>query len=393
MERAIEARDQQMSSLLVLILRILFGLWRRPGVVSDPLLVAATKAATLYELDVAMARARAIESSYFTSIAREEFGVEYTPEDRQTDFIYPRNADPLEVYDRVIEEFRWHAYGRPDDDEQFTFEGLWDALGPETAEKVIEDWQTTDDEDTGLVLESEEQALRIEYAYQQMERRAGALVDGDIQRAAGDESGQLMGKKGVWIGYRRVIRPERSRTGTCGLCIAASTRVYQVKELAPIHANCKCTSVPMTSDMDPADTLNRSDIEDILTEDEEGNVRVLQFGRQELDDLYEAAGDSTAAAALKRVRVFLTTHGELGPVLSRTEPGTDRLSEWRETGLNQTQRHWENTRVWAEAKKALVEAAIQRGETGPRTAPYAQAIRQFDSLIARMEENLRNRRR
>lgn len=40
------------------------------------------------------------------------------------------------------------------------------------------------------------------------------------------------------IGYRRVIHPELSRGGTCGMCIAASDRLYKIGTLMPIHAHC-----------------------------------------------------------------------------------------------------------------------------------------------------------
>lgn len=94
------------------------------------------------------------------------------------------------------------------------------------------------------------------------------------------------------IGYRRVIHPELSRTGTCGMCIAASDRMYHVAQLLPIHANCKCTIAAVTEDYDPADDLNTVD----------------------LNALYKAAG-GTSVAHLKRTRYQVDEHGELGPTL------------------------------------------------------------------------------
>lgn len=90
---------------------------------------------------------------------------------------------------------------------------------------------------------------------------------------------------------RRVIHPELSKSGTCGLCIAASTRTYVVDELMPIHVPfCKCTSVPVDGPDDPGATLNEKD----------------------LQGLYAAAG-GTSAAKLKRIR--MRQHGEYGPTL------------------------------------------------------------------------------
>jgi hypothetical protein len=106
------------------------------------------------------------------------------------------------------------------------------------------------------------------------------------------------------IGYRRVIHPERSRGGTCGMCIAASDRIYHVAQLMPIHANCKCTIAAVTEDFDPADDLNAVD----------------------LSQLYKEGG-GTSVAHLKRTRYQIDEHGELGPVLvpqSKYKPRTQK---------------------------------------------------------------------
>lgn len=107
-----------------------------------------------------------------------------------------------------------------------------------------------------------------------------------------DYVGKPGGRATKVIGYRRVIHPELSRTGTCGMCIAASDRIYHVAQLLPIHANCKCTIAAVTTDFDPADDLNAID----------------------LNALYKAAG-GTSVAHLKRTRYQVDEHGELGPTL------------------------------------------------------------------------------
>lgn len=94
------------------------------------------------------------------------------------------------------------------------------------------------------------------------------------------------------IGYRRVIHPELSRTGVCGLCIAAADQIYKVEQLRAIHANCQCTVAVVTEDRDPADDVNNAD----------------------LGALYELAG-GTEGPQLKRIRFQIDDHGELGPVL------------------------------------------------------------------------------
>lgn len=104
-------------------------------------------------------------------------------------------------------------------------------------------------------------------------------------------------------GWRRVIHPELSKGGVCGLCIAASQRVYSGSRLMPIHDRCVCEPMPIINDVDPGDVLNKSDLE----------------------KLYETAG-STKAGDLKRTRYQVDQHGELGPVLvpARRDGGSYR---------------------------------------------------------------------
>lgn len=122
-------------------------------------------------------------------------------------------------------------------------------------------------------------------------QRAKAIADTDVALAARAQSHKFMVVKNV-SGYRRIIHPELSAGGTCGLCIAASTRFYHRADLMPLHGNCKCTTLPIINSIDPGHTLNRDD----------------------LNALYAQAG-STNAAKLKRVRYQLHDNGELGPVL------------------------------------------------------------------------------
>lgn len=109
--------------------------------------------------------------------------------------------------------------------------------------------------------------------------------------------------KGLVTGWRRVIHPELSISGSCGLCIAASDRVYKVGNLMPIHQRCNCIPVPILNRKDPGSILNDGD----------------------LARLYSDAG-STNAADLKRTRYVVNEHGELGPVLSgkKIRPDTQK---------------------------------------------------------------------
>lgn len=122
-------------------------------------------------------------------------------------------------------------------------------------------------------------------------QRAQVMAQTDVQLAARAQSHKFMVVKHV-SGFRRVVHPEMSRGGSCGLCIGASTRIYHRADLMPLHARCACTTMPILNDIDPGGAINTSD----------------------LNALYKQAG-STAADKLKRVRYDIHHDGEIGPVL------------------------------------------------------------------------------
>lgn len=92
--------------------------------------------------------------------------------------------------------------------------------------------------------------------------------------------------------FRRVIRPELSAGGACGLCIVASDQIYSFEDLMPLHDRCKCVVMPIVGDEDPGIRINTDDL-----------------GR-----FYTDAG-TTASAGLKRTRYRVEEHSELGPLL------------------------------------------------------------------------------
>ena len=128
--------------------------------------------------------------------------------------------------------------------------------------------------------------------------RAAVIAEMDLALAARDTAHDLLSQTDGVTGYRRVIHPElnRQRAGghaVCGLCIAASDRIYRRAELLPLHERCYCEVAPIVAGQpDPGSSVNE----------------------ETFAQLYEAAG-STAAAALKRTRWVVQQHGELGPVL------------------------------------------------------------------------------
>lgn len=126
--------------------------------------------------------------------------------------------------------------------------------------------------------------------------RAEVMADTDITLADIHQAARTIetrGKSARIDGFRRVIHPELSRTGTCGLCIIASDRIYRVQDLLPIHGRCRCEAVPIVNGVDPGRNLNKADI----------------------GVIYKAAG-ATTARKLKETRFVVNDHGELGPTLS-----------------------------------------------------------------------------
>jgi hypothetical protein len=128
-------------------------------------------------------------------------------------------------------------------------------------------------------------------ARRRVEQRMRAQVSTDTSLAMRGQARKLFDARRI-TGYRRVIHPELSKSGTCGLCIAASDRIYSRSDLLPIHAHCECEVMPVVGDQDPGRSLNRDD----------------------LDQLYAAAG-STGRQDLSHVRYVVHHNGEVGPVL------------------------------------------------------------------------------
>jgi hypothetical protein len=138
---------------------------------------------------------------------------------------------------------------------------------------------------------SPDQALKL--AIQRAER----IAEMDIALAVREQSRQVLIKSKA-TGYRRVLHPEKSEDGfSCGLCVVAADRIYKVRELLPLHDGCNCTISPILNGVDPGKQLNDED----------------------LARLYKAAGGTTDGRKLQnRVRAAITEHGELGPVLVRS---------------------------------------------------------------------------
>lgn len=125
--------------------------------------------------------------------------------------------------------------------------------------------------------------------------RSVAMVNTDVQLAQRAQWQKFMHANRIEE-YRRVIHPELARGGTCGLCVAASDRVYSKDTLLPIHGGCHCGVLPIIGGVDVGHRLNTED----------------------LARLYDAAG-SASADDLKRTQWVIHHHGELGPILAHKD--------------------------------------------------------------------------
>jgi hypothetical protein len=125
-------------------------------------------------------------------------------------------------------------------------------------------------------------------------KRAADIQVADLSLAERAAQQSLMEELGI-TEFRRIVRPELSKTGSCGLCIVAADRIYSVATLMPIHPpSCNCVTMPIIGDDDPGHSLNKAD----------------------LKRLYADAG-SNKADDLRRTRYTVNEHGEYGPTIAK----------------------------------------------------------------------------
>lgn len=222
---------------------------------------------------------------------------------------------------------------------------------------------------------------------QTFEERLTSLVEDDIAVTARDEALTVLRAAPKVVGYRRVLHPEFSKTGPCGLCVVAASRWYTIAELMPLHDKCKCTISPVTKNQDLGLKLNEADLKRI----------------------YAAAGGSTFAEDLKRITVQVDWHGELGPILNRKGvefkgvEKVNRQSKRRRYKPYERMAKADQTKMWtahretSERSIRILEAARDAGTnlvdiagTGKKVPvkDINQAIEWHKSLIARAVSNL-----
>lgn len=128
-------------------------------------------------------------------------------------------------------------------------------------------------------------------AQQKARVRIANVAETDVTLAVRAQYQKTLGAQGA-TGWRRILHPELSRTGPCGLCVVAADRVYRSEDLLPLHNRCVCEVLPVYGRVDPGIHLNGDD----------------------LAALYAAAGGNTREK-LRRISVVMTEHAELGPIL------------------------------------------------------------------------------
>lgn len=179
------------------------------------------------------------------------------------------------------------------------------------------------------------QPVALELVMQRLEE----MITDDLALAMREQSRRFfMANERTTRGYRRVVRPELSTSGTCGLCLVASDRLYSRGDLLPIHSRCRCDVLPVTADYDPGD-LNDVD----------------------LAALYEAAG-SNQAGDLLNVRLRTEAHGELGPrIIDADNPGNAPFKSHLRNRIPEREQKFTEILSNAERDITDIEARIAAG--------------------------------
>lgn len=201
--------------------------------------------------------------------------------------------------------------------------------------------------------------------------RARQAVDTDLKLARRAQMRRTLSKaadEGLVTGYRRVIHPEVSRGGTCGLCIAASTRKYRVEELMALHGGCHCTQLPIVGGADPG----------------------LEINEAAYVEAERLTGGQTSRQALAKTRFRVDQHGELGPVLAPAdEPIRTAREVKRATNkvtkpktIEQKIRTLENKRRTMQTELDGLQGRIKSGELD--SEQWQGMVEQFDQRIAEL---------
>lgn len=188
--------------------------------------------------------------------------------------------------------------------------------------------------------------------------RIAAVAETDVTLAVRAQYQKTMSAQGA-TGWRRILHPELSETGPCGLCVVAADRVYRTEDLLPIHNLCVCEVLPVYVGADPGLTLNGDD----------------------LAAVYAAAGGNTREQ-LRRISVVLTEHAELGPIL------VDGNQHYR--GPQEVARNYASNRAVRE--RAILDSLEERYQVTQlriaRGDPLEKTLRSQQDRILELRQSL-----
>ncbi len=351
----VDTYAKQQATLVEALLRALLALWLPFTWWGRPDMVNAAAAASAVHVDAATRRARRLARAF---MIRQLELMDAAPD------AYPLIEDTYERGGSAIVE----VYKRPARQLEYKIREDMKQLELESGTKTAWPERVTDEQ------------------WKEFTDRMATIVEDDLAATARDEAQKILWAAPKVIGYRRVIHPEFSKTGTCGLCVVASSRFYTKAELMPLHGNCKCTISPITSTQDLGTRLNRED----------------------LDKIYREAG-SNYAEDLKKIGVTINEHGELGPILTRkgnhfrdvadVNRSTKRkkYTPYKKMAVVDQARMWTAMQETSERSIRILEAAKRAGTnlvdmTGTgrfvNVRDIDKAIEWHQSLIARAISNL-----
>jgi hypothetical protein len=333
----------QRSSLIGKLFSSVLQIWSGVGNYHDDDQVGSAAAASAYRVMQAQKQARRLTRSYQTSVLSAMDALERFP--AEVDY-YPRSGTTaLDVYARPASQAVF-AYSK------------------------------------GGTVEDARQAVRD---------RLELLLHEDIMLAERDEEQRIYEAVPRVVGYRRVIHPERSENGTCGLCAVAATQRYRTDELRPLHDGCECGSMPIVGTKDPGQVLNDEDLEQLYAAAGEA---VAIGGRQ-------ARARSTAREDLLNVRITVNEHGEKGPVLvkegdhfrTHSEAGAEAFRKPTPDVIRarKTHAHDQAAGALADARERLaaVKATVPPGGKTPQEqVVLAQRVKNLSSLLRSLEADL-----
>lgn len=308
--KLIEKQAGLVASLSLQTITMLAGLWSPFRQWTDHDLVLARAARSATTVEAAQHAARMRQRAYMKYVYKE-LDIPY-PKDIQIVIpgaveVYPRGVNPLEVYQRPAEQFRYHL-----------------STGATQAQAKFEAMQ-----------------------------RLRTLVDTDLNMARVETMRDVYDATPDILGWRRIIHPELSKEGfSCGLCVVAADRVYSRGDLMPIHDECNCDTLPITKESDPGKELNDDDLETLYdaagsnTAGDLLNTKVYFLNHGELGPII-SGGSRQGSKQRKRAKLEQLEPGEsIQRQIDQLKKSTAKLAERQKNGEDvRLSINWQRDRI------------------------------------------------